>query len=964
MRRLVLLLPLTFALALDALALDAPAGDPRTPLVRPDGGRLEDLLPPEACKSCHPQHFEEWRGSMHAYAISDPVFHAMHALGQKETGDQLGDFCVRCHSPVGAATGEVDASTRSERGLSDLALASISCEVCHRSVRLEGGHPHNASFTIDPKGALVGGIPDPVPNSFHASKTDESLANPDFCGSCHNVVNHHGVPVEKPHDEYVDSLFPDRNIGCIDCHMQTYTGRATPDGPLRHQLHRHNFVGVDVALTPFPRRGFQRREVEAFLKTAARVTLDLPDRVEAGKEFSFDVAVKNVGAGHNLPTGPSTAREMWIDVSLLREDGVPILRSGDLDDNGDLMGSHSDLRPNADPQLALFSDHFEDQDGKEVFFMWQARRLVEGTIPPLTTRVATYRARAPVDAIGEKLQLRVRLRFRPFPPHQLRRLGIGELAKELPIFDMQELESDRIEVVETLQIPDVVRVPEDAPDIGTALAQASEGDTVLVAPGRWLLDRPLDFGGRAIELRSVAGAEETSLELVGPGRDTRSIVVFRDGETRSTSIEGFTLRGGRGTIVDELRAGGAIVCLGSSPSLVANVFVDNQAEDGLGGAVFLRDSGALLLDNRFESNRAGIAGGAVCATGSSHVLIEGNTLSENRAAEGGALAIIEGCQILGNDLHANRAFRGGAIVVRASATGRSAIRSNVLRGNTAVRGGAVYLDGTTHTRLDRNTLAGNIGGAVYVAGAADVVISHATIVDNRTGRAVVDVQQDARTLIVNSIVWGNRPALVGANLRWSNTDDARHVDGGGPTATRTNTSLFPLFRPPFSKWERCRSEEPGCVPILRENATSLEPTSPRLLRRYRPGRLELLETSPCVDAGDPEFPPDADGTRADLGAIARLQAGKLFVRGDVDGDGGVSAADALALTRALDRRERFACAEAADVDANGHVTPADAARLLAFLQGASGALEAPFPDCGADPQLLSSAGCFEERCKP
>ncbi|MCH2582481.1 MAG: cytochrome c family protein, partial [Planctomycetes bacterium] len=95
-----------------------------------------DFQPAEACKTCHPRHYEEWRGSMHAYAITDPVFHAMHRLAQKETGGAIGDFCIGCHAPVGTGTGEVTASTRSPEGLSKTALAAVSCEACHRSVHL------------------------------------------------------------------------------------------------------------------------------------------------------------------------------------------------------------------------------------------------------------------------------------------------------------------------------------------------------------------------------------------------------------------------------------------------------------------------------------------------------------------------------------------------------------------------------------------------------------------------------------------------------------------------------------------------------------------------------------------------------------------------------------------------------------------------------------------------------------
>jgi len=33
---------------------------------------LEKLKDPEACKDCHPKHYESWSGSMHAYASDDP----------------------------------------------------------------------------------------------------------------------------------------------------------------------------------------------------------------------------------------------------------------------------------------------------------------------------------------------------------------------------------------------------------------------------------------------------------------------------------------------------------------------------------------------------------------------------------------------------------------------------------------------------------------------------------------------------------------------------------------------------------------------------------------------------------------------------------------------------------------------------------------------------------------------------
>ena len=61
----------------------------------------DDLLDPTACQGCHQDHYEEWAGSMHAYAADDPVFIAMNQRGQRETNGALGSFCVNCLHRLG-----------------------------------------------------------------------------------------------------------------------------------------------------------------------------------------------------------------------------------------------------------------------------------------------------------------------------------------------------------------------------------------------------------------------------------------------------------------------------------------------------------------------------------------------------------------------------------------------------------------------------------------------------------------------------------------------------------------------------------------------------------------------------------------------------------------------------------------------------------------------------------------------
>lgn len=79
-----------------AFACGCHEPDPPTIVTGPD----DPLLDPETCAECHPQHYDEWLGSMHAYAADDPVFLAMNARGQRETEGELGAFCVQCHAPM------------------------------------------------------------------------------------------------------------------------------------------------------------------------------------------------------------------------------------------------------------------------------------------------------------------------------------------------------------------------------------------------------------------------------------------------------------------------------------------------------------------------------------------------------------------------------------------------------------------------------------------------------------------------------------------------------------------------------------------------------------------------------------------------------------------------------------------------------------------------------------------------
>src|SRR3954451_8105548 len=95
-------LPPMVACALGAVLAHAGCGGGGTPVTPLD---REALLDPETCKTCHPVAYQEWSGSMHAYASEDPVFRAMNKRAQRESDNALGDLCVKCHAPMAVQEG-------------------------------------------------------------------------------------------------------------------------------------------------------------------------------------------------------------------------------------------------------------------------------------------------------------------------------------------------------------------------------------------------------------------------------------------------------------------------------------------------------------------------------------------------------------------------------------------------------------------------------------------------------------------------------------------------------------------------------------------------------------------------------------------------------------------------------------------------------------------------------------------
>ncbi|RMD99728.1 MAG: hypothetical protein D6814_05045, partial [Calditrichaeota bacterium] len=224
---LMLLLTLIF---LQSCEHELPS--PQNPMVEPPPSStemtLEDFHQPEACAGCHPNHYNEWKGAMHAYAVIDPVFNAMQDLGQQETQGKMDQFCIQCHSPIASKLGLTPAFYK-EEDLPPIGRRGVSCMVCHTIY--EVNQPANADVELAPRMGIRGPIEDPVDNSFHVSVHEPMLKTSEICSGCHNVVNPRGVTIENTFNEWKNSPAAAEGQQCQDCHMPVYQGQAAVGGP-------------------------------------------------------------------------------------------------------------------------------------------------------------------------------------------------------------------------------------------------------------------------------------------------------------------------------------------------------------------------------------------------------------------------------------------------------------------------------------------------------------------------------------------------------------------------------------------------------------------------------------------------------------------------------------------------------------------------------------------------------------
>ncbi len=397
------------------------------------------------CKSCHEDIFNQWADSNHRNLVgTNPYYMVLENLASQDMGEEFRQWCMGCHNPSAVTTGLRKTShgmhgnfmpdilfdsgaknlidefkTHGNSGLEE----GVSCVACHRITEVSSSG--NSSYNLDLSGRKKYVFEDSSygvgqwlsekfinarPAVHKSSYMKKIYKKSSYCASCHDeflpdskreVVSTFKEWEKSPYNNPEE---PDKHKNCIDCHMTNMKngkfapleGLSTTGGEVKKDIKVHYFAGANHFLSGLKNSVNEEQTIQ-LLKTAARIDVDI-------KGNKIIVGVKNVGAGHHLPTGVSDFRELWLDVTLRDRDSKVLYSSGKLKSDGNL-----------DSDARAFMKVFGDENSKPVGLMfWRYKKLLSDSRIPAGKRVEESYA-IPSSNLKYPLKVVVKLNFRIYP---------------------------------------------------------------------------------------------------------------------------------------------------------------------------------------------------------------------------------------------------------------------------------------------------------------------------------------------------------------------------------------------------------------------------------------------------------------------------------------------------------------------------------------------------------------------
>ena len=470
----------------------------------------------------------------------------------------------------------------------------------------------------------------------------------------------------------------------------------------------------------------------------------------------------------------------------------------------------------------------------------------------------------------------------------------------------------------------LLRVPGDYAGIQPAIDASQGGDTILVAPGEYVITEPITFRGKAITVRSEAGRDETTIRMGTPANPDRgSVVIFESGETAASVLDGFAITGGTGSWLPSESAwvGGGIYLDGSSGTAMNCCVRQNRAFGGGGGVMVWSGSSLTVIDCEILRNTAKNGGGVMIFSESSitmaNCVIRGNSATGDTpyvAGYGGGLCCLESSLLTLTDCSVVKNSAGiGSGGIQCSSNCLLTLANCTIVGNSAVVvGGGMFCEIDSSVSMTNCAVGGNSaigksgtfpvharGGGIACWGNTSLTLANCTITGNSSSEEAGGVICDfwCSGAATNSIIWGNTAPMapdisliLGSVLGITYSDvaggrTALHVDDSSTFDwAEGNINADPLFA------------KPGYWGDINDPNMVVEPDDPNAMwvdgdyhLKSEAGRWDSNSqswvmddaTSPCIDRGDRSSPvgdePDPNGGLVNMGAYGGTREASMSI---------------------------------------------------------------------------------------
>jgi hypothetical protein len=357
--------------------------------------------------------------------------------------------------------------------------------------------------------------------------------------------------------------------------------------------------------------------------------------------------------------------------------------------------------------------------------------------------------------------------------------------------------------------------------IQRGIDRTSGGCVVVVANGTYKGEgnRGLDFGGRAIIVRSENGPESCIIDCEGAHRGFS----FQSGEGPDSVVDGFTIQNGysydyasmgfadsiqslwddMGEALEFLRSrastGGSLDGFdGSDIAYDYESLLDNDLYASLfGGGIICINSSPTIKNNVIVNCLAAYGGGIYCANSSSAA--NSNSIMNCSAMVGSGIACEDSSLTMENNVIANNAvaFNGGGIWSISSAV---SITNNTIADNSCFwgSGGGIYCEDASVT-MANTILWNNIGmdnalEAMYLSLYGDASIVTASYLDIQGGLAGIIVNDNG------TVNWGEGnidadPLFADAPNEDYHLTDCSPCNAAGTSNGAPETDIESKYRP-------------------------------------------------------------------------------------------------------------------------------------------------------------------------